>query len=499
MTTNNLKTDFSYLVIQRKLFTRFALPYEVVLDSWCCTFESESLLSAEAARKFAHSGAFSDDLIILELGQNIQKKQAYSFSALERVIFNSNDAHEQFLERSYENFDVTSLNCMVLIKQAFDQSYANFQVEKPVNPTQKSNLVLNDGVMALTFEMIKDEAKTVSELIDLFAKEQSQKELLLSLFDPSILLKADEVEILYIFINLCFENSLDMGWNIEFILNKLHERVSEDTKREDKFQVWEVKANELFSGSGELTIPLDDDGSAILRAIILVLLNPELSNLIAIKDSFGDRIGDKVFLTAKKLVLLRAGYSLLNYEERADLGDGRVFVQDLNAALYNDELPSLISFGEILNQQVETQLLSNQVNLEDEYTSKLNISDVSFVKELGERFKGDRVYSIEGIVPNTGFKAELIEKSDGLLYFLLIDLRGDEKNSKYKGKIGIDLLQVQSALPNDFRFEVDSYGVYLRLSGSINTESDLLQALKYTCHELALVKAFNSRKSTLIK
>ncbi|MFA0026215.1 hypothetical protein AB4369_25270, partial [Vibrio sp. 10N.261.49.A5] len=63
----------------------------------------------------------------------------------------------------------------------------------------------------------------------------------------------------------------------------------------------------------------------------------------------------------------------------------------------------------------------------------------------------------------------------------------------------IDLLQVQSALPNDFRFEVDSYGVYLRLSGSINTESDLLQALKYTCHELALVKAFNSRKSTLIK
>ncbi|MFA0025987.1 hypothetical protein AB4369_24100, partial [Vibrio sp. 10N.261.49.A5] len=129
------KTDFSYLVIQRKLFTRFALPYEVVLDSWCCTFDSESLLSAEAARKFTHSGAFSDDLIILELGQNIQKKQAYSFSALERVIFNSNDAHEQFLERSYENFDVTSLNCMVLTKQAFDQSYANFQIEKPVNPT----------------------------------------------------------------------------------------------------------------------------------------------------------------------------------------------------------------------------------------------------------------------------------------------------------------------------------------------------------------------------
>ncbi|MFA0026389.1 hypothetical protein AB4369_26190, partial [Vibrio sp. 10N.261.49.A5] len=104
-------------------------------------------------------------------------------------------------------------------------------------------------------------------------------------------------------------------------------------------------------------------------------------------------------------------------------------VQDLNAALYNDELPSLISFGDIVNQQEETQLLSNQVNLEDEYTSKLNISDVSFVKELGERFQGDRVYSIEGIVPNTGFKAELIEKSDGLLYFLLIDLRGDEKNS----------------------------------------------------------------------
>jgi hypothetical protein len=501
MITNTLKTDSVYLVVQRKLFTRLALPYEVVLDSWCCTLDGKSLVSAELAQRFVDSDEFSEDHIVLQLDQNCSAKPAYSFSQLEGVFFSSSDALEQFLDRSYDNYDVNTLNCIVVAKQRaeLDESSVHIQLAVPVAPTPKPALVPNDGAIALLYEKVTSESSSVAELQDLFADKHDSEELVLSLFDQTVLAKTDEVEILKAFIKLCYENSLDVGWNPSTVLQDLHNRVSEEIRVEEKFQIWEKKANDLFSGSAELTIPLDDEGSAILRAIILVLLNPEMDNLVGIKQNFGDRIGTKVFRTARKLVLLRAGYSLFTHEERAKLGEAREFAQDLNAALYNNELFNfLFSEDEVVNPPSQSSKSDHQTEVANIEGAVFDLANVPFISETEEQFEDKRVYAIDGLVPNAGFKSSLIKSNTGELLLWLIDRRIDEKKSKYKGKMGLDLIQIQSALPNDYRFEVDTNGVYLTLPASINNDSALLQAIKLAAQELALIKAFNVRKSTLI-
>lgn len=502
MTTSNLRADSSYLVIQRKLFTRFALPYEVILDSWCCTLNHESLVGGEVAQHFIDSEAFTEELIVLQLCQMVKAKPAYSFSQLEQVFFSSSDSLEQFYDRNYDNFDVNSLSCIALDKNETGRYEVSFNLEKPSKPMIKPELVPNDGVLALIFERVSADSESTNDLKNLIKDKQDFQQFLLSLFDKEILSKADEVEILEVFINLCFEYSLDAGWAPESILQSLHLQVSDQTRAEEKFQIWERKANDIFSGSGELAIPLDDEGSAILRSIILVLLNPELDNLVAIKESFGDKIGNKVFSTAKKLVLLRSGYSLLNHDERLKLGKSRTFVQDLNAALYNKELSSLQDYKlkvEELFVRTPYVIEEPRIGENTEKEATFSLAKVSFVRELEERLDDNKVYAIDCLVPNAGFKAKLIEKSNGEICFWLIDRRGDERSSKYKGKIGLDLLQVQSVLPSEFRFEVDIEGVYLRLPEWVDSENDLLQVLKLACQELAFVKPFNIRKSTLFK
>ncbi|WP_123772157.1 hypothetical protein [Vibrio mimicus] len=491
-----MKTDSNYLIIQRKLFTRFALPYEVILDSWCCTLNGESIIDAGVAQSFVESLAFSEDKIVLQLGNIRQRKIAYSFSDLECMIFTSSDAYEQFIERNYDNFDIRSLSCKVFGENNSAKVDSGIYLEVPPTLPSKFELIPIDGLMALIFQKAISDIESVADLRKLFSHKQNFQDLLLSSFETEIFTKADEVEILLKFVDLCFENSLDLGWDPDRILNNLYIKVSEKIREEDKFQFWVKKAKYLLSGSGELTIPLGDDGSVILRSIILTLLNPELDNLLSIKESFGYRIGDKVFGTAKKFALLRAGYSLLNYVERDKLGGLRVFFQDLNAALYNNELSSLLAFEQ---KATEQPIQTTEVVEESRDAIMLDLAKVSFVRVLEERLGKDKVYSIEGIIPNTGFKSEIIEQNNKELYFWLIDLRGDDKSSKYKGKIGLDLLQVQSSLPNVFRFEVDASGVYLRLPMGIKSESELLDVLKLVYRELALVKAFNVRKSTLIE
>lgn len=495
MSLSNLKANSSYLIIQRKFFTRFALPYEVILDSWCCTLNGKSIIDAEVAQRFVESLEFSEDKIVLQLRHVTQRKNAYSFSDLECVFFSSNDAREQFYVRNYENFDIKSLNCIVLNRHDVAQVEPSINLEIPPSQFSKSEVIPIDGAIALIFDKATSEATSETDLKNLLLHKHSFEEILISLFDPEVLSKADEVEILKIFINLCFENSLDLGWNPDYVLQMLHVKVSDEIRAEDKFKIWEKKANSLLSGSGELTIPLDDDGSVILRAIMLTLVNPELGNLVAIKEIFGYRIGDKVFSTAKKLTFLRAGYSLLNHEERAKLGELRSFVQDLNAALYNNDMFSLLGF----EQKVEEQPIQTLEPVEESRgVIMFDLAEVSFVSAVEELLGEGKVYSIEGLVPNTGFKSELIEKNNKELYFWLIDLRSSNKSSKYRGKIGLDLLQVQSALPSEFRFEVNTEGVYLRLP-RLASENELLNVLKLVYQELALVKAFNVRRSALIE
>lgn len=494
MTANTFKSKNSYLIIQRKSFIRLALPYEVILDSWCCTLDEKTLLGKEAAEDFVRSLAFSKDTLVLELAQITQRNNAYSFSKLVTVFFNSNESLELFFDKNYANFNIRSLNCKVLNGADYAEIslFSHFNI--PQNPASKSDLVPVDGVLALVFDKLTNETKSLSELKNLFLDKQELHEIIIAMFEPEVRSEIDEVEIFKIFINLCLENSFDVGWAPEEVIQALHSRLDKEIKDKEKFKKWDEKVRNLLFGSSKLDIPLGDNGSIILRAIILVLLNPQLANLIALKKGFGLKIGKYVFNTAKKLTLLRTGYSLLNYTERENIGKLRIFIQDLNAALYNNELSNLFDSEEnVLNSQVQTSDCDN-VSIE---IGRFNLAEISFITELNEKIGDSKVYSVKNIVPNAGFKSEIIQKSNDVLYFWLIDTRNKEKKSKYKAGIAIGLLNIQSVLPSGYRFETNDEGVYLRLPSYIANESDLLNVLKLVYKKLLLVKAFNRRKSTI--
>lgn len=491
----NSKESSFYLIIQRKLFNRLALPYEVILDSWCCSVNGQTLIEESVIEDVIRSSGFSEDKVVLKLEGIRERKTAYSFSNLDRIIFSSNESCEKFLNVNYDNFDVSSLDCTVL--ECFDEmkSDSKYQIELPSNPASKSMMTPIDGFLALLFDKITVEKKSKDYFRYLSSSDCSLKDLIVLFFDSDIIDKKDEAEVFRIFIDLCFENSLDLGWDPESIHQNLIKKLSDDVSGSDRLKSWSKRVEDLLSGTGGSSIPLDDDGSVVLRSIILLLLNPEFDKLLAIKESLGPRIGKKVFDTAKKFALLRSGYSLFNFQERAALGDMREFFQDFNAALYNHELQYLLISD---NKDKELYLESNESIEETTNLAKVDLSKVSFVSSLLEQVGESKVYSIEGITPNAGFKSVLVDQNEKGIFLWLIDLRNDDKNSKYKGKMALDLLKIQSELPKDYRFEVDELGVFLRLPRDISNEIDLLNILKLIFKELAFIKAFNVRKSSFI-
>ncbi len=492
MTNNKSQKDYSYLIIQRKLFTRLVLTYEIILDSWGCTVNESNLFNSEFIQYFIDSGKFSDDLVILELFQIQEKRAAYSFSSLRRVIFNSESSYQFFRERNYENFDVSSLNCYAFPYQKTNEIGAELVLNYPSNPTNKNDLVFSDGIIALVFNELSFGVIPELNLRKSLTNSNGIESLLFLLFNENEVEDPNDIKVLNTFMALCLENSLDRGWDAEFVLHSLGERISKKISESEKFSVWKDKTNDLLSGR-KVTIPLDDNGSVVLRAIMLVLLNPELDNLLTIKNTLANKIGDKVFCMAKKLILLRTGFSFFNFAERLKLGEARTFVRDLNASLYNKEFSDLYPLPEV-NEEKTAEIIPNSVPKNE----KLALSSVTFLSRLDDKFEGNDVYSIVGIVPNSGFNAHLIEKVSGEVFIWLIDRRVT-KNSKYKGKMAIDLLQIQSSLPCELRFEVDDQGVYLRLFEYIKTESELLELLKLVYRELVVIKAFNIRKSILVK
>ncbi|PMG78002.1 hypothetical protein BCU83_14820 [Vibrio breoganii] len=496
MTKSLFNSESSYVVMTRKHLSRLVLPYEVILDSLCYRINESTVIDASTASSLVAGGTFTEDLVLLEITRtNIQN--AYSLSGLMTVWFATHDAKELFVERGYENFDIESINCEVVSTAQLDVFAETTSFIKAENPANKLDLVKQDGILALAYEQILSETDCVEPMKEALRSLDTLNGFLSYLLSSQELSSLEQ-EVQSIFAQLCIENSLDSGWDTYSVLNTLNERLSALASGDEIFKKWQEKAKALVSGAGAPDIPLNDNGSHVLRAIILVLLNPELENLVAIKSQLGDGIGDGVFKIAKSFVSLRSGYSLLDYHQRERIGDNRAFIQDLNASLYNEDFSV---FGQtekedvVTEDEAETHTVQEVVKAHSESVdSSFVISSVSYLTEAEEELEGFTTYSIDGLVPNAGFNAKLVEDQDTTqLSYWLIDRRSGD--GKFKGKIGLDLLQIQSNLPSDFRFEVNANGVFLRLTPNIGDGEKLKEVLTLIKDQLTTLKAVNVKKS----
>lgn len=490
-------SESSYVVVTRKYFSRLVLIYEVLLDSQCYRINDTTIINADEALNFVQSGQFTDDLVLLEIVKSIQKK-AYSLSGLRKIWFATYDARDIFLDRSYANFDVEKLNCDVVALVQQDICSEAIIITTPPKVSNKSDFVTEDGILALVYEKLITEPYSIVPMKNDFLRGNHVNNMMDYLFGSQSL-SVLELEVQRAFSQQCLINSLDYGWDAYNVLNSLNEQLSKSVKNDHQFEVWFKKVQALITGNSPLDIPLDDNGSHVLRAIILVLLNPELDNLVAIKTQLGENIGEEVFKIAKSFVLLRAGYSLFEFQQRERLGDNRTFLQDLNAALHNKDFSIFAETGDYGVQDessIESEAQQYEVAiLADE--PRFLVSGIEYLSKSEDNLEGFNTYLIDGLIPNAGFNTKLLEtqNSDSTqLFYWLIDRRAD--NGKYKGKIGIDLLQIQSNLPSDYRFEVDASGVFLRLPPNIHNEVQLKQILTLVKDQLSIVKAINARKSS---
>jgi hypothetical protein len=492
-----MNENASYLLINKKYFSRYVLAYEVI-PSWLCAKVNQSLLLNDIeAQSVVNSGLVEQGYLLLELTMQ-GEKNAYSLATLSKVWFLNEELKQKFLDNSYENFDVKLLNCVVVEQRSANTNPVDLDIE-PAKEIRKSDFVnmmmLEDGIMAMFYNRIKKKPQ-VEELSLITEPYYSKNELLRELFHLD---SKNEIEtaVRNSFIELCLDFGIDAGWDAIRILDQLTDSLPEDISSQSTYIKWKNLALDFINSEVVPSKLFTDDGSIVLRAIILVLLNPRLDSLKALKEQNAFEVGSEVYRTAQVFTLLRLGYSSLNAGQRAEIGDDRVWLQNFNAALHNGNFKDLLS-----QVTIKIDLPNDVTSVEDlapqhfgrDFSIKFDFLSLSQV-----RLAAYQVFDIEGIVPNSGFKMSLLTNDEtSQVSMWIIDLRTDIGEKKYKGKLALDLLKIQSNFDGSIRFEVDDNGVYLMLNSSFSDSSDLKENLKQLFNQLSLLKVLNTRKTTFI-
>ncbi|PMG49624.1 hypothetical protein [Shewanella sp. 10N.286.52.B9] len=498
--------ESSYLLIPRKYFSRYVLAYEVILSSLCAKVNQKTLLNFSDGQAVVESGLMSDGYILLELSCK-EDKNAYSITNLLKVWFPDNELRQAFLDSSYDNFDVGSLDCGV-VTSASDYTnthLVDITLPEPISKRDFVNMMmLEDGIMALVYARLSTSCKN-NDLKTLVNSELTKEQLVRALVYSA---GNDEIDMIVLerFIDLCLDNGIDAGWNPNQILCQLSTLLPSTITEQQKYEQWHALAK-AFVNSENVPDKLftdTEDGSIVLRAIILVLLNPELSYLNAMKEQKTFEIGVQVYDVAKYLTLLRSGFSILSSDERAYISEDREWIQNLNAGLHNNELQINNSLKEYSKELTLSGANQSSMPVHDSVKEsspiKYNLKmDNEYLTESLEDLEGFQVFDIRGLIPNSGFKLSLLMDNFSSQFSLwLVDLKSTAGEKKYKGKFALELVNLQASLEKGVRFEVDDWGVYLRFPEEVVDSSELENLLKSKLRKISVLKIINTRKTTFI-
>lgn len=466
-----LNSDKSiYVLIPKKYFSRYVLTYEILPLYLCYQINGKVFFDNKTLDVLLAQEVISDKEIILKIKREINTS-FIAFSEVLEAKFLSQESLETFVERSYENYDIQELKCSVL-------KFSSALAEKvPVNiiPPEEVNkldfsehMALVDAVTGLVNEYIVHHPENnLNESIFPISPEEMLDKFLIDHKSNSL-----EQSIAQVFFRLCTQFNINSGWNVVDILDTFEELVGGSIRETSEFSRWLVTIRKLLNGEN-VQVPFTDQGNKALRSIALVLLNPLIQNLEAIKQTLKDEIGDEVYALAIKFANARTGYSYLSAEQRKKSGHLRKFLQQLNAQLHNysgvqPESEKTVAI------KTEPEIVKKDLNVTTGDKPDVLNSSWLIEEEVNE---AEKVLKVKGIKPISGFNLNLLYKPNESFSLRVIDSAGPKGMSKFKGQLVLNLLSIQKELPAGCRFEVNDKGVFLALPSSWIESNDLKEKL----------------------
>ncbi|MFB0777751.1 hypothetical protein [Aeromonas salmonicida] len=438
----------TYALISKKYLTRYVLTYDVLPLDLCYEVNGNRFFGSEILNNLLVQTKISDKEVVLEL----KEESCTSYVPISDLLslgFTTQMSLDLFKERSYENFDVGLLNCRV-IEAPRGTSGSDIYITPPVQIDKfdfSKKMALGDAVTALVHNQLlqggwpnetterglfyKDEV--IGFLLGTAAAEPAKKEIAASFFI------------------LCARYNIDKGWPTGEILDTIDRTSSTTIRQIPEFDIWLSTSRKLLNNE-ERHIKFSDDGDIILRAMMLVLLNPEQRNLEAMKES----IGNNVYRLAEKFILARTGYSYLCSEERVKIGEARTFLQKFNARFHNPVEELLAQSDEWHEEFSPAKGLQTETGTGSRGMVLHQYAWLTF----GEENEHGKVIKINGIKPYAGYSLDLVHHETLGLLLRIIDESGMDK---YKGKFIQELIDVQKDLPEALRFEKYEHGLYLTL------------------------------------
>jgi len=456
---NTFNTTASYVVVSKKHFSRYILSYEILPLQLCKLLNNKSVINSDELTSICSSNSLEASDIILEIKTQIEKSKMFiSFSLVDKVWFVSKDTLELFLERSYENFDVSTLECCLLPEpnEVIANELIKLTSEKFIKEDFIGSMVLIDGIAALLHQYIEGSDNKQNSLLLLDNAINSDTDLvklLLNLHDAP----REHTSFALAFFKICINNGLDKGWSSDQIVTDFEKMAPKEVTDDESFNTWLQVVRKLLNGE-EVKLEFTDEKSLVLRAMTLLLMNPEKEQLEAIKANLKDGVGDKVYKLALSFNLARTGYSFFDYSKRQEIGKYRKKIQLLNAFLHNKAVIPPLE----INLIEQKEPLNYEISSEKDKIAFNSIQDCEWLSKAFDE-KHTEIYQIRGVKPLSGFDLKLAYLAEQHLSLRIIDVSGPKGMAKFSGQLLKDLIIIQKKLPYESRFETNEQGLFLTL------------------------------------
>ena len=383
-----LNSNSSYVVVTRKNFNRRILVYEVLPLSVCYSVDNVRVLSANMVTGLLACGAVNEKDIVLEFTLQEENGGHISLTDLVKVWFISKDAMEQLLERSYDNYDVSTLSCGVLpvAEQSVDTPYPTVLPPESASKDQfAAYMTYVDGVLALLHQRIQESGG--QDLIpQLEMALNSGKEELLTFALGLGEMDQEQCRLAQTFLELCINNDIDAGWTPADVVETFERTAPKEVACTEDFKLWVSTVKKLLRNKS-VPFLFTDEKNIVLRAMTLVLLNPETEQLKAVRAP--QKVGSHVYRLACSFALARVGYSYLSDTDRALIGDMRKVLQKINAYLHNRmDNPDLRITLAQRPEQLPEKLVPDTAN-DSEKRFDDGICQVSLFSEPSARYEGN--------------------------------------------------------------------------------------------------------------
>lgn len=458
----------TYALISKKYLTRYVLIYDVLPLELCYMVDGKPFFGSETLYNLLVRTKLSDKDVVLEFKAECSTPYV-SMSELIGIGFTTQNSLDLFKERTYSNFDVEQLNCRVIeTPEITSKSDSEIEVLPPAQIDKfdfTKKMALGDAVTVLAHNQLLDNGWPDYTAEKHFMNKEETIDFLLGTAETS----SAKRELAASFFRLCTVYNVDRGWPTSEIIDSLDSTSSTAIKQMPNFDLLLSTSRMLLNNEGR-HIKFSDEGDVVLRAIMLVLLNPELRNLEAMKDS----AGEDVYKLAEKFSLARVGYSFLSAKEREEVGAARTFLQKFNADFHNPAQALKADFLELREELTTADMQYAEEKVADSVMDLHHHKWLSFSKESEQ----GKIISINGIKPYAGYSLDLVLQEKKSFSLCIIDAGESKGMERYKGKLIQEIVEVQKHLPEASRFEKHDHGLYLTLPVSWAEAEDLKDKLK---------------------